>query len=226
MTQTLKAHFRQGPSADRGELSIQASLNAERARVKKAENFNEIVSNNMDERLERSRAETLLKPPEQIVKVSGEAADLQNLSFISGWLVDTLESPNSISVDASEQRMRLAAGAGVLQSAVDAANSAQAVNSLEKMLCHQLSAVHSAGMKLVSRVGGGGMPPVEEARLANAAARMMQIFQEGVLTLQKLKTGGRQTMIVQHVQVSDGGNALVAASVNGSSPSRRAFRGM
>jgi len=226
MTQTLKAQFRQGPSVDRGELSIQANLNAERARVKRTENFNEKVSNNMDERLERLQAETLLKPPEQTVNVSGEAADLQNLGFISGWLVDTLENPNSISVDASEQRMRLAAGAGVLQSAVDAANSAQAVNSLEKMLCHQLSAVHSAGMKLVGRVGGGGMPPVEEARLANAAARMMQIFQEGVLTLQKLKTGGRQTMIVQHVQVSDGGNALVAASVNGVSPSRRAFQGM
>jgi hypothetical protein len=48
----------------------------------------------------------------------------------------------------------------------------------------------------------------------------------GVLTLQRLKTGGRQTMIVQHVQVSDGGNALVAASVSGGSPSRKAFRGM
>lgn len=70
------------------------------------------------------------------------------------------------------------------------------------------------------------MPPIEEARLANAAARMMQIFQEGLLTLQRLKTGGRQTMIVQHVQVSDGGNALVAASVNGGSPSRKACRGM
>jgi hypothetical protein len=156
LTQTLKAQFRQGPSVDRRELSIQATLNAERARVKKAENFNEIVSNNMDERLERLQAETLLKPPEQTVRVACEAADLQNLSFISGWLVDTLENPDSIRVDASEQRMRLAAGAGELQSVVDAANSAQAADSLEKMLCHQLSAVHSAGMKIVGRVGGGG----------------------------------------------------------------------
>ena len=163
MTQTLKAQFRQGPSVDRGELSIQANLNAERARVKKAESFNAKVCNNMDERLERLQAQTLLQPLEQTVKVSGEAADLQNLGFISGWLVDTLESPNSISVDASEQRLRLAAGAGVLQSAVDAANSVPAANSLEKMLCHQLSAAHSAAMKLVGRVGGGGMPPVEEA---------------------------------------------------------------
>jgi hypothetical protein len=77
-------------------------------------------------------------------------------------------------------------------------------------------------MRNVGRVGGGGMPTVEEARLANAGARMMQVFHEGLLTLQKLKNGGRQTMIVQHVQVSDGGNALVAATVNRDSP----FRGL
>ena len=57
------------------------------------------------------------------------------------------------------------------------------------------------------------MPIVEESRLANAAARMMQVYQEGLLTLQKLKTGGKQTMVVQHVQVSDGGQAVIAASV-------------
>jgi len=47
----------------------------------------------------------------------------------------------------------------------------------------------------------------------NAAGRMMQVFQEGLLTLQKLKTGGKQTMVVQHVQVSDGGQAVIAGSV-------------
>jgi hypothetical protein len=226
MTQTLKAQFRQGPSMDRGEAAIQANLSAERARVQKAENLNERVSYDMDERLARLQADTMIKPPQRLAKVAGEVANLDDLGCITSWLVATLENPNSISVDASERRLYLAAGAGVLQSAVDAANSGCAENSLEKMLCHQLAAAHSAAMKLVGRVGGGGMPIVEESRLANAAGRMMQIFQEGMLTLQKLKTGGKQTMIVQHVQVSDGGNALVAASVNGSSPSRKAFGGM
>ena len=189
---------------DRGELAIRAAAKAERARSRKPENFNEQVSNNMDACLVNLEAEAMMKPSSGIVKISGEVANQADLSFVTGWLVDTLESPTSISVDASEQRLNLAAGAGVLQSAVDAANSAQAANSLEKMLCHQMTGIHSASMKLVGRVGGGTLPPVEEARLANAAARMMQIFQEGLLTLHKLKTGGRQTMVVQHVQVSDG----------------------
>jgi hypothetical protein len=198
---------------DRGEMAIEANHAAARAVARKPDSLNEAVSNRMDERLARLQAEIMIKPPQRIARVAGEAADLDDLGFITGWLVDTLDSPTSISVDASERRLKLAAGAGVLQSAVDAANSAHASNSLEKMLCHQLAAVHGAGMKLVSRVGGGGMPILEEARLANAAGRMMQVFQEGLLTLQKLKTCGKQTMVVQHVQVSGGGQAVIAGSV-------------
>ncbi len=42
---------------------------------------------------------------------------------------------------------------------------------------------------------------------------MMQVFQEGLLTLQRIRTGGKQTVVVQHVQVSDGGQAVIAGSM-------------
>jgi hypothetical protein len=54
------------------------------------------------------------------------------------------------------------------------------------------------------------MPPIEMARLSNAAARMMQVYQEAFLTLQRIRTGGKQTVVVQHVQVSQGGQAVIA----------------
>jgi hypothetical protein len=47
----------------------------------------------------------------------------------------------------------------------------------------------------------------------NASARMMQAFQEGFLTLKKARRGGRQTVVVQHVHVTDGGQAVVAGQV-------------
>ena len=34
------------------------------------------------------------KPPEKLAKVAGEAADLDNPDFITGWLVDTLDRPH------------------------------------------------------------------------------------------------------------------------------------
>jgi hypothetical protein len=43
---------------------------------------------------------------------------------------------------------------------------------------------------------------------------MMKAYQEGLLTLGRMRTGGRQVVTVQHVQVSEGGQAIVAGAVN------------
>jgi hypothetical protein len=63
-----------------------------------------------------------------------------------------LEQPNIISVDAAEQRADVATRANVLSPALEAAASACAKNSMERMLCHQLAAVHFAGMDLLVRL--------------------------------------------------------------------------
>jgi hypothetical protein len=68
-------------------------------------------------------------------------------------------------------------------------------------------------MKLIAYSFDHVYAPGERARLTNAAARMMQVYQEGFLTLRKIRTGGKQTFLVQHVQVSDGGQAVIVGSV-------------
>ena len=45
----------------------------------------------------------------------------------------------------------------------------------------------------------------------------MQTFQQGTLTLTKLRGGGAQTIVVQHVQVNDGGQAVIAGQASGGS---------
>ena len=197
---------------EQGERAIRAHLKAVRAAAKKPSCLNEAVSNRTDEVLARMDAETLLKPPEDLVRSSGEAI---KRDFRLPHIVDTLQNPNMISVVASEHRLDLAAcvGSRVAESAIDAAQSAQAGNSLEKMLCHQMAAIHRAAMKLIARSLDMHEEPIEMARLSNAAARAMQVYQEGILTLQKLRTGGKQTVVVQHVQVSEGGQAVIAGSM-------------
>ena len=197
---------------EQGERAIRAHLKAVRAAAKKPSCLNEAVSNRTDEVLARLDAETLLKPPNNLVRSSGEAI---RPGFRLPHIVDTLQEPNMIGIVASEHRLDLAAcvGSRVAESAVDAAQSVQAENSLEKMLCHQMAAIHHAAMKLVARSLDMHDQPVEMARLSNAAARAMQVYQEGLLTLQKLRTGGKQTVVVQHVQVSEGGQAVITGSV-------------
>src|SRR3954447_1911795 len=65
---------------------------------------------------------------------------------------------------------------------------------------------------------------IEAARLANASARMMGAFQDGLLALDRIRRGGKQTVQVvhQYVAVGPGGQAVVAAGgVKGRGPKTR-----
>jgi hypothetical protein len=139
-------------------------------------------------------------------------------------IANTLDRPNSVGVGASDRRLR-AAKAGVLEPAVDAAHSARASNSLEKMLCHQMAGAHFEAMPLLELGRNDRLQPGDLAKYTNAAARLMDIYQGACLALQKLKTTGRQHVIVQYqqVNVSEGGQAVVTGTVDGGS--RRRSRG-
>jgi hypothetical protein len=92
--------------------------------------------------------------------------------------------------------------------AVDAANSILARNALEKMLVHQATMAHEMAM----RFGGRSLKErdsVESVRCANASARLMTAYQQSLLTLQRLRTGGNQTVTVQHLNIGQGGQAVI-----------------
>jgi hypothetical protein len=57
---------------------------------------------------------------------------------------------------------------------------------------------------------------VEVARLSNAAGRLMQTYQQGAVALTKIRGGGAQTIVLQHVQVNDG-QAVIAGQARGAS---------
>ncbi|HME20447.1 MAG TPA: hypothetical protein VKI44_03655 [Acetobacteraceae bacterium] len=139
--------------------------------------------------------------------------------------VDTVrERPDMLAIDASQQRMSLADKANALTLGIDAAATIQPKNSLEKMLAHEMAAAHALAMELQAegrellrvykRTGHIHQHvSIEAGRLFNASARMMTVFQDGLLTLQKIRSGGTQHVVVQHINVGDGGRAVVAGEV-------------
>jgi hypothetical protein len=160
--------------------------------------------------------ERLVGSPETELVPALDAAELGDDATARLSLVNTLTEPTTIGVDASEHRATVAQRAGILSAALDAAQSAGASNSVEKMLAHQVTAAHMAGMDLLIRVEDDDrLPPVERARLIKAAARMFDVSQSGCLALQKLQTRGQQHVNVQHQQVNvTHGQAIVAAIAN------------
>jgi hypothetical protein len=133
-------------------------------------------------------ADDLLRQEEAPTLAKGEVIPqpMANEPSVRGWIRDTLKSGDVVAEDASVSRtdLLLQESFDVVALAVDAADSIQAENSLEKMLAHQMALAHESSFKIVAkaltyaqrhelRQGDSG----ELARLSNAAARLMTVFQ-------------------------------------------------
>ena len=144
-------------------------------------------------------------------------------------LLDTVTNPDYVTVDASRDRLNLADLAGVLELALDTSDTIGAKNSLEKMLAHQMAVLHRSIMKLTIRMEDMQLPlsfprrgesqererNQEICRLAGTIARLTASYQSGLLALQRVRSGGRQVVTVQHIHVAEGGQAVVAGKING-----------
>jgi len=131
-------------------------------------------------------------------------------------LYDTMAVPDLAAVEASLERSSLLLDYGIeaVAKALDASASIEAANSLEKMLAHQLAVAHKTAMEQIGRAHGACAPDTEIKRL-NVATRFMSVFQQGLLTLKKLRQGGRQQITVQYVNVSHGSQAVIGSVENG-----------
>jgi hypothetical protein len=155
----------------------------------------------------------------------GRGGELATGAAMMQPYVDTVRAhPDWLVHDASRERMELASKAGALTMGLDAVETIQARDSTEKMLMHQLAAAHSLAMRMAAGAGeqmaayknSGHQYPhrsIEACRSANAMARLMDVYQRGLLTLDRLRNGGRQMVTVQHVNVAAGGQAVVAGAV-------------
>jgi hypothetical protein len=156
-------------------------------------------------------------------------------------LRNTVQNADLVTAHASLERLELARDAGALETGLDAAQTIGAANSLEKMLAHQMAAMHGSTMKMVAQLNAciGRMHSarydtrpdrpdsdreranVQAVRLAGAISRMSSTFQQGLVTVQRLRSGGQQVVTVQHVQVNEGGQAIVAGKMKAGGGRRR-----
>lgn len=125
-------------------------------------------------------------------------------------LVDTLKLPDVAALDASAHRLDLLGRMGndCAAMALDAASTIEAGNSLEKMLAHQLAVAHKTALTLTDKATF--QPDAKEkAQMLNTACRMMETYQRGLLTLQRLRSNSERNGAVQLVTVADGGQAII-----------------
>ena len=175
-----------------------------------------------DEMLAQARTKQLPSTRTEI----GAGGELIDREKVGSHLVDTVAHPDYVTAEASRDRLALANQAGSLGLALDAADTIQAQDGLEKMLVHQMAVLHYGMMKATARMNeeldaAGVIDPnkreaanVRACRLAGAISRMSATYQQALLTLQRKRTGGNQQVTVKHihqqVNVTQGGQAVVA----------------
>ncbi len=143
--------------------------------------------------------------PRVCIGAGGEVVD-QSKSL----MVNTLQSPTLTAIDASNHRTDLitAIGGSVAAMALDVAETVQASNSLEKMLAHQMAAIHEAGMRAMQRANIT-QDATHATKLINASTRCFDTFQRAAVTLDRLRGKQEQRILVQHVNVGQGAQAMI-----------------
>ena len=87
-------------------------------------------------------------------------------------------------------------------------------DELETLLAVQMGAIHAATMMLARRLNHVETIPQQDAaeRALNKLARTYAMQME---TFKRYRTGGQQKVIVEHVTVNEGGQAIVGAVTQG-----------
>jgi hypothetical protein len=120
-----------------------------------------------------------------------------------------------LQVEASRRRTKILDQAGAYASAMDAQIVLQERDPLQALLIDQSYALHSQGMALInSGLHGPCQTAKHQEVFLKRGADLMRLSRECVVAYKKLRTGGRQLVTVQHVQVNGGGQAVVAGNVN------------
>lgn len=138
------------------------------------------------------------------------------ISQKSGGIINTLTEPTVAALEASNHRTELLTmlGTDIAAMALDAADTIGAGNSMEKMLAHQMAGLHDATMKMLHRAHLM-QDSDQSVKYVNAAIKASNAYQGGLGTLARMRDDKQQRILVQHVNVSPGGQAIVGTVQSG-----------
>lgn len=119
-------------------------------------------------------------------------------------------TPEMLRNDAANHRGLLISYTGVdcAAMALQAEIDMKAENSVEKMLCHLMAMSYKGSLEVMGKAFLEDDVVIQAQRL-KTSSKMIDSFSRAMLIMHRVKTGGNQNIVVQHVTVSDGGQAII-----------------
>ncbi len=135
-----------------------------------------------------------------------------------GRLGKALGTSSSAFVNASLEQLQRAArlpSGGISEMAVNAAlaliEAASPKDEKEGALAVQMACTHTVAMAILALIAGGHTTERRVVAFASAAAKLLRAYAMQLELLRRLRHGGEQHVVVKHVHVHDGGQAIVGA---------------
>ncbi len=85
-------------------------------------------------------------------------------------------------------------------------------DGVETLLAIQAIQAHNAASECLLRAWSKGQPPALTDVYLARATKLQRVFREHVEAIDKHRHGGKQQIVVQHVNVENGGQAVVAGN--------------
>jgi len=123
-----------------------------------------------------------------------------------GGLLSRLLSPLAEAMDARREEV---AGAIELNDAAALLEGIAPQDPVEGMLAIQMVATHSAAMRYLRMASLDEQTPQKMDWHINRATKLLRTYTAQVEALKRYRSTGRQTMVVKHVHVHEGGQAIV-----------------
>lgn len=86
-------------------------------------------------------------------------------------------------------------------------------DAVEGMLAAQMSVTHNAAMKMIGYANRSPSSELTDTYTKNAV-KLLDQFSKQMATLDKHRKGGKQTVVVKHVHVHDGGQAVIDSNIS------------
>jgi hypothetical protein len=113
---------------------------------------------------------------------------------------------------------------GISELAVNAAlamiEAAAPKNEIEGALAVQMACTHTAAMAILARLDAALGTERRITAFGSTAARLMRAYAMQIEVLRRLRSGGQQFVRVEHVHISDGGQAVIGNVKNDIAPAQ------
>jgi hypothetical protein len=177
------------------------------------------------DKLGQRRREANLAPRMKVLadgKVTTISPDHPDKVVARGLLMEALGTADHDFVDgllrelanASSQDRRVDEGA--LNFLLAVIKGVKPKDQLEAMLSAQMAAIHMATMRFAQQLSQVGTIPQQDSA-ERALNKLARTFTTQIEALKRYRSGGEQKVTVQHVSVSDGGQAILGNVTQGKS---------